>query len=333
MPGTRNKRPAKPDRLRSAAMLLVVIAAALVAVLVMLPPRRPSEGAAKGFAEGPAGGPTDGPAESRGEAAGGKPGPAEGAVEPRTPAPEPAEGGAEPSGAVSRPERPREGAQIAVVIDDVGYSVDTLKPFLEFPGPLTFAVLPRLPYSVQAVRMIRAAGKELILHLPMEAVNGDEPGPGAVLTSYSDEEIRRLLGQDFAGLEGAVGANNHMGSRATADPRVMAVVMRYLADSGRFFLDSRTTPASEAVAAAREAGTGLLERDVFIDNKRDRDSMRAAVQKGVELARQKGHAVLIGHVYNPEIVDVLREVLEQADARGVRLTSLEWLVQREWEQR
>jgi hypothetical protein len=296
------------NRLRTAAILLVVIAAALVATLTVLPPRR---------TPGPSSGTV--PAGSV---------PPEAETGGRRPAPAPAEepGGREGPGGVeqpgARPERPRREASIAVVIDDVGYSLDSLRAFLEFPGPLTFAVLPQLPYTRESARLIRAAGKEVILHLPMEAVNGDDPGPGAILSSYDDAEIRQILDENFAELEGAVGANNHMGSKATADPRVMAVVMDYLKESGRFYLDSRTTPASRAADAAREAAVDFLERDVFIDNETDAQSMRAAIDKGVELAQLEGRAVLIGHVKNPEIIVILRDLLAEKETRNIRLAPL-----------
>jgi polysaccharide deacetylase 2 family uncharacterized protein YibQ len=302
MSGNGKKGSQQRNRLRTAAILLVAIAAALIAALTMLPPRRTLE-----VSTGTV------PARSV---------PPEALAERRRSAPAPAEepGSREHPGA--RPERPRREASIAVVIDDVGYNLDTLTEFLELPGPLTFAVLPQLQYTREAARLIRAAGKELILHLPMEAVNGDDPGPGAILSSYSDAEIRRLLEENFADLEGAVGANNHMGSKATADRRVMAVVMDYLKQSGRFYLDSRTTPASRAAFAAREAGVDFLERDVFIDNDTDGQSMRVAIDKGVELAQLDGQAVLIGHVKNSEMVGVLQEILADAAAQKIRLVSL-----------
>jgi polysaccharide deacetylase 2 family uncharacterized protein YibQ len=224
------------------------------------------------------------------------------------------------------PERPHREAMIAIVIDDVGYSLENLREFLEFPGPIAFAVLPQLAYTRDSAHLVRQAGKELLLHLPMEALNGDDPGPGAILLSQSEAEIRRLVAKNFADLEGAVGANNHMGSRATADPRVMRAVMQYMADTGRFFLDSRTTPKSTAAAAAQAAGTDFLERDVFIDNTTDASSMRAAFDKGVALAQAEGRAVLIGHVYNPGMLDILREVLAEAEPLGVRLVPLSRLL-------
>ena len=47
------------------------------------------------------------------------------------------------------------------------------------------------------------------------------------------------LERDLDSVPGAVGVNNHMGSAATADPRLMRVVARVLARRGLFFVDSR----------------------------------------------------------------------------------------------
>ena len=155
---------------------------------------------------------------------------------------------------------------IAIVIDDVGYSLGQLEEFLSFPGPITFSVLPNLQFSSESARLIFAAGKEMILHLPMEAMNGNDPGPGAIRSGQNDREIRRLLDASFSQVPQATGMNNHMGSKATADEGVMEVVMDYLQSNGRFFLDSRTTAASVGSATARDYGVPYLERDVFLDN-------------------------------------------------------------------
>src|SRR5690606_41144538 len=50
------------------------------------------------------------------------------------------------------------------------------------------------------------------------------------------------------------GVNNHMGSKATADPRVVSDVLRAVKEAGLFFLDSRTTADSVVAQVARELG-------------------------------------------------------------------------------
>ena len=215
---------------------------------------------------------------------------------------------------------PRE-PRMAIVIDDVGYSLAGLKEFLALPFPLAFSVLPDLPHSREAGRLIAAAGKELLVHLPMEPSSGTNPGPGAVLTSQSDAEIRLLLEQSLERLPQAVGLNNHMGSRATADPRVMGVVMDFLRGRGLFFLDSRTTADTLGPEIAGQLGVSLLERDVFLDNQNSAAYIEAALQHGVRAARLRGSAVLIGHVQNLELAGELRRLLPGLTGAGVRLVA------------
>jgi polysaccharide deacetylase 2 family uncharacterized protein YibQ len=286
-----------------AGFLLLLIAASLVAVLLLLPPA-PREGKAPGHEQRA---PGQGEAREEQEGGAGEGRPAGVAAGRAVEAP---------------PERPPREARIALVIDDVGYDLDSLREFLRFPGPLVFAVLPGLPGTAEAVRLIRTAGKEYLLHLPMEPLNGENPGPGAILTTQSDAEIRRLIEEDFVHFEDAVGVNNHMGSKASADARVMRVLMEILQERDKLFLDSRTTAESVAGAQAERYGVPFLERAVFVDNETDPASLRAALLRGAAVARERGQAVLIGHIRHPEILTVLQEVLEEPESRDVRLLSL-----------
>jgi polysaccharide deacetylase 2 family uncharacterized protein YibQ len=212
-------------------------------------------------------------------------------------------------------------ARLAIVIDDVGYSLSGLKEFLALPYPLAFSVLPDLPHSREAGRLIAAAGKELLVHLPMEPAGGSDPGPGAVLTSQSDDEILELLQRSLERLPQAVGLNNHMGSLATADRRVMGLVLGFLRDRGLFFLDSRTTADTLGPEIAARLGVRLLERDVFLDNESSPAYIEGALRHGLRTARLRGSAVLIGHVQNVELAGELRRLLPQLPAEGARLVA------------
>ncbi len=210
---------------------------------------------------------------------------------------------------------------MAIVIDDVGYGLTGLKEFLALPFPLAFSVLPDLPHSREAGRLIVEAGKELLVHLPMEPSGGTNPGPGAVLTSQSDEEIRLLLERSLERLPRAVGLNNHMGSLATADRRVMGVVLEFLRGRGLFFLDSRTTADTVGPQLAGQLGVSLLERTVFLDNESSAAYIEQALQHGVRAARLRGSAVLIGHVQDVELAGELRRLLPGLAGEGVQLVA------------
>lgn len=218
------------------------------------------------------------------------------------------------------------------MVDDAGHSLDDLRPFLDLPVPLAVSVLPDLPFSRKAADAAREAGKEVLLHAPMEPVNGEDPGPGAITTAQSGEEVRGLLERHFTALPDAVGLNNHMGSRATADERLMGEVMSYMAAGGRIFLDSRTTVETVAESQARRYGARYLARDVFVDNSRDTGAIRREILRGADLAVRKGYAVLIGHATNPATAEALAGCLPELERRGVRWSTLgELMKERETE--
>jgi polysaccharide deacetylase 2 family uncharacterized protein YibQ len=215
---------------------------------------------------------------------------------------------------------------LAIVIDDAGNNLQELRPFLGFPAPLTFAVLPQLRHSAGAAELVRSHGHEVILHLPMAAVSGLYPGPGTISAKLSDDEIRRLLERNFASITGAAGTNNHMGSAGTADERIMDTVMAYLSDTGRFFVDSRTTASSVASVYASKHGVPFMARDVFLDHDRDPAAIRSALRQGLAVARKQGHAVLIGHSSVREVAQALLEVYPDLQAQGYVVVPLSELV-------
>ncbi len=282
------------SKLRVAAVIITLAAAAAIALLVACPPAsRPRPAAGPPAAARVDGGP-DGTAQLRPAAA--------------------------------PPRRVEPEGRLAVILDDAGYSLDELEPFLELPGPLTVAVLPNLPHSAEAARRVLAAGKELILHCPMEAEGDENPGPGALRVGMSQAEIDRLLDADFASVPGAAGMNNHMGSRATADPALMEAVLGYLRRTGRFYVDSRTTALTVGPEIARTLGVPFAQRNVFIDDERSEKAIADAFEAGIQEARARGSLVVIGHVQNRGVLDILRAGRTDLAENGVRLVRLSEII-------
>lgn len=189
------------------------------------------------------------------------------------------------------------------------------------------AVLPGLSGSAPAARDLESAGKEVLLHLPMEPRRYPQirPGPGVVLLSQNDEEIARTVEADLESVPGAVGVNNHMGSAATADSRVMRAVTRVLARRGLFFVDSRTTGASVAREAARDEGVRSVSRRVFLDDVATEEAVTRQIAELVANARREGFALAIGHPY-PSTLAVLERDLPKLGDRGVKLVAVGELV-------
>lgn len=237
--------------------------------------------------------------------------------------------GDEPPPAVKRPEAAvklrASAARLAIVLDDAGASIDVLRETEVLPPTIAVAVLPNALRSAEVARGLGAQGRELLLHMPMEPLGNHGPGAGegAIEVGLSGEEIRLRVERALGVVAGARGMNNHMGSRATADPAAMRAVMGVLRARGLYFLDSRTTPDSVAEQVAREAGIPALRRDVFLDLVSEPESIRHALEQAVARAKAQGSAVAIGHVH-PLTIEILAHELPRLgpDVRLVRPSEL-----------
>jgi polysaccharide deacetylase 2 family uncharacterized protein YibQ len=213
------------------------------------------------------------------------------------------------------------------VIDDVGNDEALARRLLSLPVPLTVAVLPFLPYSLDLGGT--PPDKEILLHLPMEPEGYPEvdPGRGALLTAMDKATILTTLAADLAGVPGAVGVNNHMGSRFTADQAAMRTVLGDLGSRGLFFLDSRTTASTVGREIAAQTGTPFVSRDVFLDGDDDPASLRGNWSKAVTLAGSRGHAVIIGHL-RPATVAFVEERVRAADWGKATPVTLSTIIKR-----
>jgi polysaccharide deacetylase 2 family uncharacterized protein YibQ len=156
----------------------------------------------------------------------------------------------------------------------------------------------------------------------MEALGGQNPGPGAVFAGMGAEEIRSIINRNLDEIWPAAGLNNHEGSRITMDQNAMETVLDLCRERGILFLDSRTTAETAAPAAARKLGIKIGERDIFLDNSQDRDSMLRYLNTGLQRAEQKGAAVMIGHTWSPALGPLLTELYQDLAAKGYRFSTL-----------
>ncbi|MCZ4282049.1 divergent polysaccharide deacetylase family protein [Kiloniella laminariae] len=212
-----------------------------------------------------------------------------------------------------RPERPR----VAVVLDDVGVNRRGAELAIELPASITLSFMTYAPGVKAMAAEARHRGHELMLHVPMEPVGRADPGPNALLTGLSDQEILSRLDWGMSQFDGYIGINNHMGSKFTAWDKGMTLVLAQIAKTDYFFLDSRTSSDSVVEASAAKTGVSLLSRDVFIDNNyRDTDKILAQLVQAERIARQHGHAIAIGHPHETT-VKVLHEWIKAAEERGI----------------
>jgi len=222
--------------------------------------------------------------------------------------------------AVINPKVPVENkGTLVFIIDDAGNNLRELEPFLRIQFPFTIAVLPGLPHSAEAAKRIRESGKEVILHQPMEAIGGQEPGPGAIYSGMSDAEIRAVLSRNIDEIGPVAGMNNHQGSKITMDKEAMRTILAFCNEKGICFIDSRTTADTVVPSVANQMGIKIAERNVFIDNEQNKDAMLRYISSGLARARKSGSAVMIGHTWSPDLAPLLADQFPDFTEQGYTL--------------
>lgn len=225
-------------------------------------------------------------------------------------------------------------ARLAIVIDDFGRQRKGVKEMLELDCKLTAAIIPFLEYSADDAQYAVEHGKEVILHLPMQATNHDKPdhlGNRYITLSQQPEAIKSLLSDAKAELPQAKGANIHMGTMSSASRKVMEPVMEFMKENNMFFLDSMTSSKSVCKEVAAEKGIAFWENDNFLEHEAKNTAyVKKQLQKGMDIAKKNGKAVVIGHVgYEGGTVTVnaIRDMLPEFAEQRVDLVWLSEIVE------
>lgn len=213
--------------------------------------------------------------------------------------------------------------RVSIIIDDMGGSIDMALKFLELPYPIAFAVLPYEPHSQEVSRLVKSYGKVLLLHMPMEPHEYPEknPGKGALLLGQDRETQRKLFLRALERVPGAVGVNNHMGSKFTEDMEAMRFFMEMLKEKNLFFVDSATTSKTVACDVAREVGVRCFRRNVFLDHEPSTVFVNAQLVKLADEAREREITIAIGHPHKVTL-DMLRRGLKDIQAKDIELVSI-----------
>jgi len=221
---------------------------------------------------------------------------------------------------------------IAIVIDDMGVDRVRSDRAAALPAPLTLAFLPYARGFEAQLAAARARGHEILVHVPMQPLGSEDTGPDALTVALDRGEIRRRLAAALDRAGPAVGINNHMGSRFTADRDAMRPVIEELRARGLLFLDSLTTSGSVGAALAREIGVPYAVRDVFLDNDSAPAAVRARLAELELMAVRQGHAVGIGHPHDGTL-EALASWMPDAATRGFAFVPVSEIVRAMLERR
>lgn len=207
--------------------------------------------------------------------------------------------------------------RIALIIDDIGYSITSVRHFLKLGIPVTFSVLPHLPNSQDLASELRYKGHEIMLHQPMEPYNSHfDPGPGAIYVGYDANQITQIVEKNISFVPYAVGVNNHMGSKFTSSQRKIEEALWVVKNKGLFFVDSLTSYHSKAYRTARSLQIATAYRNIFLDNILDESAILLQLYKLKHHALKYGRAIGIGHPF-PETATAIAKFLISINEKEV----------------
>lgn len=217
--------------------------------------------------------------------------------------------------------------RIAIIIDDLGYQLDAGQRVIALPGPVACAILPGSPRARQLANAAHDTGKEVLLHLPMQAVDNDERVEVTRMTlDMSRDKFAATFAAAFASVPHVIGINNHRGSLLTQHPGHMQWLMEELLErEGLFFVDSYTTHDSIALQIASEIGVKAKKRDVFLDPDKSTETLLREFERLKSLAKKRGSAIAIGHPYEATLAMLERELPQLAE-QGFNLVPVSELV-------
>ncbi len=227
-----------------------------------------------------------------------------------------------------KPPVPTPQYKVALIMDDMGYSLDAIYDLLSLQEPITVAIIPFSPMGERTAQIAHQNGLEILLHLPLESINNTEANnsiEGMIFTDMSEQDIIMTVERDLDQVPYISGVNNHMGSKVTPDESLMRTILQRLKKRNLFFVDSRTTGKSVAYDMALQLEIPTAQRHVFLDNEPDEDTIRKKLVELFTLAQTRGEAVGICHPL-PETLKVLKEYFHLAREYGVQPVFISKLV-------
>lgn len=214
--------------------------------------------------------------------------------------------------------------KLAIIIDDFGQSRDGIKEMMAIDRHLTFAVIPFLEYSQSDAISAHEKGYEVIVHLPMEPNHGKLSwlGPRPILTGMKGEDVKQIVTDSFENIPYAVGANIHMGSKASGEENIVSGILDAIKEKGLYFVDSRTADYPIAKKIADSKGVLCYERNIFLDGQMPKSYIKKQLHKAGDIALKNGKAVAIGHVGiegGKATAEAISEILPEFDQRKIQL--------------
>lgn len=215
--------------------------------------------------------------------------------------------------------------KVSIIIDDLGNNLSRNLAAVNLPGPVVCSILPQTYYSHFIAIEAHEHHKEIIIHVPMQALKPYALGPGGLTENMSENNFIQALTKDYASVPYAEGMNNHMGSLLTQNATDMSWIMYFLKQHQLFFIDSRTINNSVAEKVAEENNIPTAARSVFLDDVATEPYVAQQFQVLIADAKKYGAAIAIGHP-NAATLAYLQQAIPTLANEGVELVPLSQIV-------
>ena len=215
---------------------------------------------------------------------------------------------------------------IAIIVDDLGDTLEAGKAVVDLPYPITYSFLPHTPHAYPLAQRASSQGKEIMLHQPMQPIGHASMGPGGLYMGMSEQDFKETIYSNFGSLPTFAGVNNHMGSMLTRYNEPMTWLMEAMTRQGDlYFVDSYTTLSSVAHETARSSRLSSITRDVFLDHDKNFSDMEFHFQRLIKIAQRTGSALAIIHPH-PQSIAFLKNRLSDLAEQGVSLVPVSQLI-------
>lgn len=219
-------------------------------------------------------------------------------------------------------------AKMAIILDDWGNNYKLLEEAIAIQRPLTIAILPKLTHSRQIAQKANENNLGIMLHMPMQPKNKeDHLEPHTIMVTSSEKQIIQYLDEALLSVPYLEGVNNHMGSAATSDRRVMTIALKYLKSKKLFFIDSHVIASSVCASVAKEVGIPFGSRQVFIDNELKLTAIQKQLRQAIRVAKTRGEAIVIGHDKYVTL-QAIKSMVPEIEKSGVQLVYARELVRK-----
>jgi len=139
--------------------------------------------------------------------------------------------------------------------------------------------------------------EQYMIHLPLQASNFMYEEENTLHIEDSLETIENRIKYLRKIYPTTNFINNHTGSKFTANLPAMEKLFEMLKKYNYTFLDSRTTAKSVTNEVAKKYGVKIFTRNIFLDNKKDKQYIQNQLKKAIKIAKKNGVAIAIGHPY------------------------------------